>query len=300
MRVPFLVVFLSIIPALYAAPPASGKARAELTLRLPVQRVLPGVPFDLAFEIRNTSSQPIDIWSTVVLTVKNEDGEVAAIRPGSVRLLRDGWREPEPNEVAPGDLAVYTFDWSLNWFFTDYKFTRPGKYLITARIGGMSDDPDAPEMESSNSVTLERIQPAGDDEVVWKMMQDRGYGQWPSIGFAGCRVLHDGQMAIVAGEELAKEVIATHSSSNYYPYAALMLSMHGMYPVNVEAATDAVDRFPASPVIGRLLMALGTASSDPAMKTRFFQKALETGDPAVRQRAKLSLSRVQGSVKPNS
>jgi hypothetical protein len=288
---------------------AAAKARhLDISIDLPAPSLLPGVPFDIVVTYANHTDHRIAIGATAAVIVTPEGGQ-------PVRMQHRAHVEPEsgdqsgPNfELEPGESATGFISWWSDWLFEDASVTRPGKYEITLELTGDPRDPEEGTVYVGNvrsePVKLTRIQPSGDDALVWARLQQVAGGDWPSHGF-GSRVTAD--------DAISDEVISKHPNSGYYPFALLL--GHAKTLVALQAARDAVEKFRQAPVYPHLLLGTGmlaiTSAQYAALKNRssteiegywrlaeFYNgEALHTQNVAVKGQARINAGIVEVSLR---
>ncbi len=220
-------------------------------------------------------------------------------------------QSPEPGnfQLQPGETRYGTITWLANWFYEDADYTVPGTYDIALELTGRADD----EMDRDDgfiyvgTVTtpasrLTRIEPQGEDAIVWQRLREAARDHWPSHGF-GSRVTR---------ENVGDEIVARHPNSAYYPYALLLRRLSPA--LTLTQAQEAIDRFATSPIIHYLLIAASnTAHSEawnaehrnatPTETERYKQlelsydkAALNTGNRAIRRAAQSGVSAAEADI----
>jgi hypothetical protein len=300
-RFAIATVFVLFASALHAGKPSAVAA----TLVLPSASVLPGVPFDIEVTLENHSARTVKVGSIAYLHVASSDGAEVPLMPRfssacieDDEIVRDGYVE-----VGPGETVRRVINWdhaSANWFVHE-AFSGPGVYDLSLDLK-VGQYPEGEDMSnyvgalSTSTARLERTLTLGDDTALWQRMQEVSGGHWSDDGFTRLK----------EGKELAKEIIAVHPASGYYPYALLLYSIDRRekdIPVLLEAA----ERFRESPAYPYLLKAAGDAANAEAWRAnyqkesaraahlyelaeKYYNEALKTKSLAVQEGAERGLT----------
>ncbi|MCA1733868.1 MAG: hypothetical protein LC732_09725, partial [Acidobacteria bacterium] len=201
---------LASLPVLSAGAENSVVA----TLSLPHATVLPGVPFEIDVELENVSSGTARVGLVARLIVTLADG--TEIRPSGLAVLgpNSGSTFDASIELAPGQTVQRWISWSrfvMPEWSMDSRHAGPGTYEIALELS--SDDPTGDDSSLRTSrVRLVRAFDGPEDEVVWARMQEASGEAWPDSGFISSH----------AGREIAEEILTSHPSSSYYPYALVL------------------------------------------------------------------------------
>lgn len=248
---------------------AQQTSPVEAKLVVPDTKVLPGVPFDMWIEVRNSSDSTVTVSLFPVLVVRPVGGDIFEIRPnpdGPPVLLkgsrREGERPVESLILAPGEKKTLTLPIQEGLqaaeYFSDPRLSPPGRYTLSMRLdsfpeggvrGGRMAEVTFRGAVVTSEVAVERIQPAGADAKVWQRMQEVAEGgRWSQdcmvMTFTSGRRL---QCVSEEGPYIFREVLTKYPDSNYVPYA--FLTDAGFGDSEVQSVLAAIDRFPASPVI---------------------------------------------------
>jgi hypothetical protein len=247
----WISLWLVLIAA--AAPAADRPPRVTVTLDLPAQSLLPGVPFDITVIYRNLSHQRVAVGAVATIVFTSEGGHPTRMKSRASVMPESGFQAVPNFVLEPGETRSGMLEWSGNWLFEDASVTIPGTYEIALDLTGNPNEIDDDVVYvgpiHSSTAKLTRIQPTGEDAVVWARLSGATGNQWPSHGF-GSRVTE--------GDAMSDEVIAKHASSGYYPYALLLA--HHRPVINFQAVRDAVQNFRLSPAYPQLLIAAGNAA----------------------------------------
>jgi hypothetical protein len=227
---------------------------ARVTLVVPDTKVLPGVPFEMWVDIQNPADGEVGVGLCPTLIVRPDQGEAFEVKGGPSAL----WL-PTPDSdpylvLAPGQTKTLAFPIQFNLhaeFFGDYRLSPPGRYTLSMRLdfcwwssGGVPQDPShlpatffGPAM--TNEVTVERIQPSGNDALVWKQMVDSSNGRWaPNTTWSEPKQ-----------SQVWSDVLTKYPDSNYEPYALVENTSTYVKAASPPHVLDAIERFPDSPVI---------------------------------------------------
>lgn len=258
-----------------AEPAAPQKSSVVAQLVIPDAMVLPGVPFEMWIELRNTSEKLVGVGTCADMVVTPEGGEPFTIsfggeeRPPYPTLLPStAWNSaPVPYvTLKPRQTQTLTLpilpELSGPLYFADPRLSPPGRYAIALRLGYCWPPFTTPQKKlvprdfagaiETNTATVERISPVGADAVVWHRMQEVTGGHWVSIGWLSGMNAGKGRDG-AAGRTVVDEILTKYRDSNYYPYALLAASFGAARNRNeVARLTDAIDRFPTSPVLEML------------------------------------------------
>jgi hypothetical protein len=241
----FCASLLLISAAGYAEPPKSQGVAA--TLALPYSTVLPGVPFEIRVSLKNESKSKAVVGLVAQIIVTLPDGR--RFTPLDRQML-----EPQIStnadsantwvELSPGESRDMGIGWSVpaNWAqYEDY--SGPGSYGIALRLD--AKEPPANYVGSlvTNVAQLERIEPIGEDRLLWRRMVSLSHGHWSDNAF----------VRLKEGAALAQEIIATHPTSQYYPYALILRTRYDLFD-EMERSREAAVRFAESPAHSYLLM----------------------------------------------
>jgi len=275
---------------------ASSISPVQATLTIPDTKLLPGVPFDLWIDLRNTSNVSVGVGLCGDMVVRPQGGE-------PFTLVERGQEWPQYPTLLPADMwngtairylvlkphgtAQLTLPilWDLAGpgYFYDDSLSKPGTYGISMRLnycwGNIVPQPSLLPAEflgpvMTNEVTIERVVPTGTDAVVWQRMQVATKGHWSPILWT-----NTSETSTVTAEILTK-----HRDSNYYPYALVAVTFGAVDEAAYLRFTDAIKRFPASPVVEMLeLLACGTAPAhDIHVYSAHFGKVKASKRPTTR------------------
>jgi hypothetical protein len=290
------------LPAIAAAARTGPSVVA--TLMLPHARVLPGVPFDLEIALKNNSERTVKVGLLGCLEVTLPDGSRFQPVP---RSACTGLMEANGDsfvELAPGqtDRRMIDLKWDRPDWLCDSEFAGPGAYelALELKIGNTYGDDLSNYVGPirTSSARLERVLPPGEDEAIWKKMQQMAGGRWP--GTFDC---------LKGQQELAREIIALHPASGYYPYA-LLLERPVRDAQDISKLLEASERFSDSPARAYLIAAAGHAAYVEAgharhdrdnvramryarMSEEYYRAALATGEAGVKANAESVLPRVR-------
>jgi len=249
---PILAVTVVILSSLLA-PQMRAALPVSVTLTLPHNDVLPGVPFDLVVTYTNVSDKPVTIdmaRATLVVTFGNGD-TVVMHQPNDDRF--DQWtiKGSIPARLGPGQSVQHAASWEggsiPNWFHYGSSFSGPGTYDVALDLQ-IADKEQILGTVRTPSVSLHRVEPVGIDAELWKRMQEISGGRWTDDSFQNTK----------EGYALAGEIIQLHPASGYYPYV-LALRAYGTGVLldsnHIPALLEAAGRFPISPAYPYLLSA---------------------------------------------
>ena len=246
--IPLWLALIAVVASAADQPP-----RVTVTLDLPAQSLLPGVPFDMTVIYRNLSGQRVAVGADATIVVTPQGGLPNRMKSRASVMPESGFQAVANVVLEPGETRSGVLEWSDNWFFEDANVTVPGNYEITLDLNGnpaaVDDGVVYVGLIRSSTATLTRIRPTGEDAIVWARLSTATGNQWPSHGF-GSRVTE--------GDGMSDEVIAKHAGSGYYPYALLLA--HHRPVVDFKAARDAVPRNQAGMRIPRCLRPLPAAA----------------------------------------
>jgi hypothetical protein len=150
-------------------------------------------------------------------------------------------------------------------FFRDYRLSPPGRYSIAVRLETfpLGFEAQNPALSNYGPVTtttaiVERIEPTGSDAKVWQRMQEIANGQWapPQTTITNAGGEYD---SMIARDKVWNEVLTKYPDSNYVPYALLAYQS-----TDGKATTNAVKRFPRSPVLELLQLELWRSCGLPS------------------------------------
>lgn len=303
-------ITLALVLALaWPAPAAEKVPPVTATLTLPYAKILPGVPFDMVVRLHNTSRQPVTVSLMAYLHVKT-DGNVL-IEPGKSGVGEFAWThwllKPAGYGylvLAPGQSVERVIDWSYsvpNW--SRYpQLSVPGTYelFLELRRGPETFDDIVNYLDvvRTNTVHLERIVPQGEDEEIWKRMQEASDEPWSDTHF----------YARKGGRALAEEIIRNHAASAYYPYALILSRRNvNVNKDDIPPLVEAASRFVDSPAHAHLIKTAAnfelyaartgrTLKKDPAeierhyaLADQYYREALKTKNAAIRPAAEDSL-----------
>lgn len=305
-------VILASAALLFALPVLSGdmldasRRSVTATLKLPFEKVLPGVPFDVEVTLTNTSPQTVKVGTMASIVVTRSDGaRIPVSRLDRNRLQPYESADDTFIELSPGESTRRVIGWDSasppNWSITD-GFSGPNSYEIALEleIGGHTREADLSNYVGTlrtSTAPLQRVLPLGDDEAIWKRMQEIAGGHWSDDGFTRLK----------EGKQLAKEIIDVHPASNYYPYALLLFTFV-RDPKDIPKFLDAAERFADSPAHAYLLKAAGDAaygetiraamardntrvSHFGALAEKYYRAALDTSQLGIKQEAEIGLQR---------
>ena len=172
-----------------AAAAASDKAPiVSVTLDLPAQLLLPGVPFDMTVTSSNLSKQRVAVGAIASVIVTPQHGQ--PMRMAKHATVVESFSQVGPNlTLEPGQSLSGFIEWSADWLYADEAVTIPGTYEFALDLTG---SPSAVDVEDgivyagplrSGTATLTRLQPVGEDAAVWSRLTEAAGGRWPSHGF---------------------------------------------------------------------------------------------------------------------
>jgi hypothetical protein len=301
---------LAVLLLVAASASQARPADAVVTLRLPEGPVLPGVPFDLELTLKNVSRRPVKVGDVAYLSVSREDGTPIALYPQWAVIQLEGRDNVREGffELAPGESLRRVIGWDnarvADWFAHE-AFSGPGVYEFEfeLKLGHYLEDENLSNYVGpirTPPARLERAVPKGEDESLWNRMQEVSEGHWSDNGFTRLEV----------GKALAREIIAVHPSSSYYPYALLLIweRREKDIPVLLEAA----ERFRDSAVYPYLLEAAGDAARIEASRAddrkeatrsahfyelseKYYNAALQTSSLAIRWGAEFGLRQARAA-----
>jgi hypothetical protein len=292
---------LALVLLLTAASSAlAQQPGVTATLAIGTPRILPGVPFDVVVQVRNSSKNVVGIGSVVAMTVRRSGGAAVHLPAVMVEPTSDGL-----DEIASGETVTATVSWTEQLFFQDVDVSGPGEYDISVELRGETPaaaDGGVVEVKSitTPAVHLTRMQPEGEDAVVWQRMLAVGRGAWPSAGLGH---------SFAGSADVADEVFTRHPASQYFPYALLLQGVE-LRRMTSEALEAAANRFKTSPPYARLLLAAAAAAEREARQSTrdgnlaaaetsfrravsLVEQALATGNLAVQQRGRWMQANVQ-------
>lgn len=249
----------SLVLLLLATTLAGERAAAQQvspvrgTLVIPDAKVLPGVPFDMWIELRNTSDTSVTVGLFPHLIVRSDYGEPFEIRStafDSPVLLAgartDGAHPQRVVTLFPRGRVVLTLPaddaLSGNVFFRHARLSPPGHYTVSIRLDfppGIDAEPPPPMFlgpVTTTDAVVERIQPTGADAKVWQRMQQLADRKWAVLPMTSTAIWN--------------EILTNYTDSNYYPYA--LLRYPGVDDSYRKMVVAALQRFPESPVAGYL------------------------------------------------
>jgi hypothetical protein len=244
-----LLLSLSLMLLGTVASGADNRPRTTVTLDPPVQSLLPGVPFDLTVTYTNSSDQRVAVGAIATVIITPRGGQPVRMKSHTGVMPESGYEAVANFELEPGQSASGVLQWSANWLFEDAMVTVPGTYEIALELTGNPNQVDGestvfiPSLRSS-AAELTRVQPVGEDALVWSRLQEVTNGRWPSHGF-GSRATVD--------DAISDEVVAKFPRSGYYPYALLL--RHARPIFDLQAVREAIGNFRSSPAYPHLLVA---------------------------------------------
>jgi hypothetical protein len=248
-----------------AIAPASP---VEAKLVIPDTKLLPGVPFEMWVELRNSSDGTVGVGLCADMLVRPEGSEPFTISFGRAdgppypTLLPDanGWGKVTYLRLRPRQAEILTLPVEARLdgpaYFRDHRLSAPGRYEIALRLDYCWSPAVVPQKSLlpadffgavvTNEVAVERIIPSGVDAKVWQRMLEVSDGKWMSANW---------------NSAVTGEILNDHRESNYYPYALMAVSMGAVDATAYERLVDAIKRFPTSPVVEMLeLNARGISS----------------------------------------
>lgn len=301
-----LTIAVLILSSLLA-PPSHAASPVSVTLTLPHNNVLPGVPFDIIVTYTNVSDQPLTVLgalATLVVTFANGD-TVVMNQPDA----NDQWdlSSAMPLRLAPGESGQQSASWENgsipNWFQYGW-FSRPGTYGIALDLRVTDEDENVLATVRTSPVALHRVEPIGVDAELWKRMQEMSGGAWADNSFAATK----------PGFALAGEIIQLHPTSGYYPYALALRAFTGVVDKNhIPVLLEAAQRFPTSPAYPYLLNAaancaryagtvaaregnMAEAKKYLTLADTKYREALATKSVAIRRSSELGLQQVASGL----
>jgi len=235
---------VAAILLLCAVPVTAGVGPVSVTMSLPAEAVLPGVPFDITVSVANVGTTSVAVPRIAEMTMTPFGGSPTTFKRVGRFEVPTYSSNDQGIELAPGEKITGYIPWSSNWSWDDAALTVPGTYDIFIKLYGkpeyMSEGVTYAGIITTNSVRLVRKEPTGTDALVWHRLKEASHGEWPSHGF-GSRA---------ATEDIAAEVLAKYPDSGYCPYAAVL-------PTRILSSNvyrDLAARFPQSPAYPRLLL----------------------------------------------
>jgi hypothetical protein len=184
-----------------------------IQLQIFPDKTLPGIPPSFAIHVQNAAPAQLTLLNGVNLEVTPQSGS---------RFFAE-W-DGRSTEPLTGDAATTVTipanasrDFALPLdvtlatpaFFFDPRLSQPASYLL--RVHLYQQVPNAANQDlQSGDVPFVVQTPAGEDAAVWNRMQQLANGKWSSRSWA------------TYGFAVASEVFASHPSSLYLPYAALV------------------------------------------------------------------------------
>jgi hypothetical protein len=285
-------------------PPGPQAIKAGVTL--PYATVLPGVPFDIAVKFTNVSKHPAAVGLNALLVVKLPDGKLLLPQEPMAGLEP---RDPETDYytvLAPGETLereVTPWDEGSNRWADYPQYSGPGVYEIALDVPLLNVEGKRVGLIRSSYASLTREVSPGEDEALWKKMQELSGGKWADGNFRHAR----------QAAALIQEIIATHPGSSYYPYALILRNPHSL-PFFLPKILDAAERFPNSPAISYLHLSVGLiereeqtraaargdaneADRHGAAALKHFAKAIETTtSPSTRAMAHLLSTGVEHKI----
>ena len=142
---------------------------------------------------RECGANRIAVGATATVIVTPEAGQPVRMQHRAHVEAESGDQSAPNYELQPGESSTGFISWWSDWLFEDAAVTKPGKYEIALELSG---DPNEPEEGTSYVGTLRseaakliRIQPIGDDALVWARLQEgqRDEGSLRSDGLANRR-----------------------------------------------------------------------------------------------------------------
>jgi len=253
-----LVAFLSAASPVLCQDrePIRVSSIVEAKLVTPSTRVLPGVPIEMWIELRNTSDTRVGVGLCADMFVVPPKGESFWITYGGEEreayptLLpeREFGGSPESYLLLKGResrTVTLPFMHALSGptYFSDPRLAGPGIYRIALRLDYCWPGFTVPSASvlpaeftgaiTTSTIEVERSVLDESDVAVWNRMMQEAKGQWVSTRWPGV---------------IVSEILKQYPNSNYFPYAVAAsadMSLADYAPL----AEDALDRFPASPVL---------------------------------------------------
>jgi hypothetical protein len=246
-RVQLFCASLFLVSAVGYAEPPKSQGGVVATLALPYSSVLPGVPFEIRVSLRNDSKSSAVVGLVAQILVTLPDGR---------RFAPPDWQMLEPQisttadstntwiELAPGESRDMGISWAApaNWAQYD-DYSGPGSYGIALRLEAKEPPENYVGSLVTNVARLERFEPIGEDQLLWRRMVSASHGHWSDDGF----------VRLKEGAALAQEIIATHPASQYYPYALILRTRYDRFD-EIDRSREAAVRFAESPAHSYLLM----------------------------------------------
>jgi hypothetical protein len=286
-RLTLLVSTVAIVFGCVATHLHADASPVHATLVLPDRRTLPGVPFEGWIDLENVSAATVAVGLAPHLRVASSTG---------------GFVEgPETNDflVGPkawGDLPAYYIQLSSgerrtitlpigemltsSEVFADQRISTPGAYTISLRLDAWTNPllPAAPLNFAgavlTDAVSIERIEPRGDDAIVWARLQEIAKGQWTAADW-------------ISNFPVAVAILKEHPNSAYVPYAVLAVSMGNVTQAYLDLALRTIDRFPTTPVKEMLQSSAAFVASDlsrPDIRERQLAALLQSDRPTTQRR----------------
>ena len=228
---------------------ARNASPVEARLVVPFTKILPGVPFDMWIELYNPSMDTVHIAVCQPLHIRPAYGQINwRCDRGCYDWMQNRWRRTphwdqyaeailEPNERKTVLLPVRR---GLQGPDVEDEFVlsvATGRALAIA-VQLCLLEPKSSEPLLTNEVTVEILDPTGDDAAVWHKMLESADGGWTT---------HNAAYA----QSLWNDVLKQYPDSNYVPYAALALD-DGVTKESLDRLLDAMRRFPDCPLIDLL------------------------------------------------
>jgi hypothetical protein len=239
-----VILSLLLVPQLSAASPVA------VTLSLPHDHVLPGVPFDLVVTYTNVSNRTLTIdGATATLVVTFANGETTVMHWPEQNDQSSFGFAYGPAHLRPGQSVQQAMGWEggvPNWFKYE-SFSGPGTYSIALDLLIVDESHEAISALRTPAVPLTVVEPAGIDAELWKRMQQTSGGKWSDVSF------NENNRDYAA---LADEIVQLHPASGYYPYIlSLRAALLGPHKTPIQPLLEASERFQNSPAYPHLLVA---------------------------------------------
>jgi hypothetical protein len=250
----FLTILFFLAAGVAAASPSSAPA-VEASLALPFDTVLPGVPFDMTVTLKNVSTSNASVGLGARFFVDLPNGEkfsarfALALEPRSMDSHPDNWVD-----LAPGESRVYFVPWddAATMWGHGGEYTAPGIYGLRLQLESESHPDDYVGPLTTTTANLTRVVPPGDDEILWKRMSKAFDGHWAD----------DGLYNSIKGPAILNEILNSHPTSAYYPYALLFVNQSLPKPArareeDIAKNLAAAAAFSDSPAYPHLLLVPG-------------------------------------------
>lgn len=217
-----------------AANASPSQPAVEIKLEIEPDNALPGVPVEFRMTVTNRSKVPVTVPPALKLHVRPANGKAFFANHGfpHENPTLAAWPDEmgKAFRLKPGETRIFYegIDGSLGnpaWFWEE-RLNRPGTYRLQ-----IVSEPAPPQWQDvfrkpfvppgdlikepiASSVAEFVVQePAGEDAMVWKMMQTLAKGQWTARHFA------------TYGSRVAAEMWKTYRTSGYLHDLATLITL---------------------------------------------------------------------------